>query len=202
VTNSFVFLLILFWGSFSRAKSSESELPQLNISQLWIEALQFFENDGDNQSLQALIDKSLLTRSSDLALMSKIFEYHLRKKDRVSLTETFRRVVDENKCRGAQPPTSEAFCDQLKLLWKDNLDSVLFFESSAGKIEKARRFLEKKECTEAGALLRDVESREGAFARLRDMLREVALCVNDPGAALTIEAELQKIRFFTSKDAP
>jgi hypothetical protein len=199
------FLLAFLLPSLASAESravtrNKPALPPPDLTtQYWLEAFEFFQSEGDSTSLELLRTKALEKQSANLLVMKKALDSLILLKDRSLVNENFIAIAQRNSCipnPSSPAAPSSPMCRELKNLWVGNLDSLFFFEESAGKLEKARRFLESKECDKALSLLKEVELREGSFVSQAELSRRAFECLGDDGNRVAKESELKKLKIF------
>ncbi len=181
-----------FWG-VPHARGSDKPDP----ARLWIESADFLIGEEDREGLKALQEKALVERPWDLELSLRFSAYHLKNRDRNSLVDLFTRLQTALACALRSPP-KRAACEALARSWNGNLDSVLFYEDSAQKLEQARRLVEAKDCPAALAVLKEVESREGPAKGVLAGTEKAYKCLGDVAGEARTAEKLKQIRMFPS----
>ena len=164
-------------------------------SALWADAYEFLDSEGDREGLLKIELRILAEKSNDMDVLSKIIERNLKNHDRAQLEQIVRQVAASNGCFQNQLD-SIPLCQQLEKIWVNNLDSIFFFEESAGKFEKARRLLDSKDCAAALPVLKEVEGREGLPKPLLEMLVRVHSCLSDVEGLDAARSRLEQLRIF------
>lgn len=168
--------------------SSVAGLP----SQVVTDSLEFLNAEGRVKDFEALQNKIIPT--GDLSLIEKVIEVHLANKNRQSLHSFVRAVAEYFRCR--LPSGRSDVCGPISKLWKDNLDSVYFYEESPAKILRAKRMQEGGECGPALSLLQEVELKEGFPRPLVDTARAIAECLGNKDMILLNEKRADELRVF------
>ena len=181
------------------AKRVRPPTEEIDLStQYWVEAFDFFQSEGDSPSLEALRTKAVEKKHTNIVIIKKVLDSLVSERDRALLLETMISLVQKNACTHSESAASsrKVLCEQLEKIWIGNLDSIYFFEETAGKMERARRHLLAKECDKALPLLKEVGQKEGALISLSDLFQKTYACLGDDGNRVAKEAELQKLRIF------
>ncbi len=159
---------------------------------LSLDALAFFEKDEDHKSLEILVTRIVEDPQSHVLLLKAVLKNRVSSKDRAALLASMRAMVAAQKCREKMTPV----CEELKTLWQGNLDSIVFFESTAGRLEQARRQLITKECKLALGILKEIEAKEGAYKTLLEMYGGAYSCLGDEQMRGQVEMRLDEMNLF------
>ena len=194
-------LAAFFISTFSAsALASETEkAPEYSLTtSYWIDSFDFFQSEQDTPSLEALRTKAIEKQYSNLPVVKKVLDSIVIAKDRALLVETMATLSRKNSCLHPESIGSSPslLCKSLEDIWNAHLAAIYFYEDSASKIERARRFLENKECDKALTLLKESAIKEGLNYQVVEYLHEAYTCLGDDGNRVAKEAELQKLKVF------
>lgn len=171
-----------------------SDRPE--AGRLWIDTADFLVAEEDKEGLRALQTKALAERPWDSDLALRLASYHLKTRDRAALIDFMASLQMALGC-SARAPVRKNVCETFARSWNGNLDSVLFFEDSAQKLEQARRLLEAKDCPAALGVLKEVESREGSTKGVLLAMEKTYKCLGDAGGQSRTVEKLKQIRMFS-----
>lgn len=161
----------------------------------WIEVLEYLKIQKSSNSLKEIEDFKalvLLHNPSSISLAEAILEQEVSLKNRTNLNQLFAKLFEANNCLDLpQNPT----CLHLRLIWKDRLSQLLFYDASATLLERSRRALLAKDCRSAQAALEELEAREGIFLFLAQNKVQVAKCFNDRQARGRAEKEVERLNY-------
>lgn len=192
-----------FWALisvFSSASTARVRQPRpkatapRDYSRLWADALDFTIEENDSEGLEALRIRILKERPEDLTLLNKLLEVEVRRKDRLALVKQMTTLRDANHCLTEDPAT---VCASLAKLWDSSLSQILFYEESAGKLEKVRRAIEVRDCASALPVLKEIIAREGPQLRpYLERLAETQACLGDGLGKAATDERLKELRIF------
>lgn len=182
-------------------KPSHADLkkPESDMStQYWVDSFDFFQSENEVASLEALRTKALEKQFQNLRIIKKLLDSLVIAKDRNRLLETIIALARRNSCinEETQHLPKDPLCTEIQNLWMGHLDSILFYEESAAKLEKTRRLLAANECAPALSLIKELELKEGPFFKLSEMAHTAYSCLGDDGNRVAKQNEMQKLRVF------
>lgn len=188
-------LLLFFLATVSLA--ARAEKPDAVSSALYSEALDFVIEEGERDSFLAIETRILQERPDDLSLVPRLLAYHLAERDRVALVDAVRRLRDSLRCgSGSKKDSFLVACREAESLWLGNLDSVFFHNDSDRKFENARRLLERRDCSGAAAVLKEIEGKEGLNRKVLLLLKEAYSCLSDALGERETDAKIKEVSFF------
>ena len=192
--------LCLLLGCITRgADAPPVLLPLLDETErsFFREALQFAMDDADAAAVTRITERILSRRPSDWSLLTLVFEAEVARKDRASLRARYVQIWNRNDCPQSKNfmvlQLAPALCQNLWKLWSESLESIFFYEESAVKMQKARAFLDKQNCSEALSVLKEVESREAPFRSLLEEELRAAVCLMDADAIAALQSRLARM---------
>lgn len=160
-------------------------------------ALEFFEREADELAVENLMNRILSENWFYPSLMEKILNIAIQRKNREMIYSLWRELANRNACLLSKTTSSirseSKNCQFLMDLWKNNLESLLFFEESAPKLETARRLIKAKDCIVASGLIDQVRSREGISPQILRMQIEASVCQKDAPSANKFKNELKAL---------
>lgn len=169
-------------------------LPPAEI-QLYLEAFDFLDTEDPAGVLQ-LEERILKNEPEEAALVTRVIHRHVQARDREGLMKTFEALVSSLKCNA--PVRTFKVCAQYRKLWIGNLDSIVFYESTSGKVEKVRRLIGAQDCAAAIPVLKEVLAKEGPFRPALDLAEEAYRCAKRESEVAAIAAQQERLRIFTS----
>lgn len=170
--------------------------PDLSYARLLMDTVDFLESEGRSDEIVAMSKRLLPLRS--LALSERFATFHVLHKDRQKLFDFLKAVFDEGSCKDKKKLGTE-ICQGIGLLWTRNLDSILFYEESPGKLLKAKQALEKGECVPADLLLRELEAKEGFNLAIVDTHIRIAECLKNGVFQQQLEQRRQEMRVISGE---
>jgi hypothetical protein len=162
---------------------------------LLLEAFDFLEADGDLESLKVLSDRIVQDHADEASLLSKVIEWHIRRRDRPGLQALFEGLATRNRCNSLKAAKS---CLQFRKLWQNNLDSLIFYETTAGQLEKLRRMIAAQDCAPALPVLKGIIAKEGAFRPALELAEKAYRCAGREEDTTIVLLELDRLRIFSS----
>ncbi len=130
-------------------------------------------------------------RLERIPLLARLVEIEVRKRDRAGLRTLVQDIARKADCRSN---AKGGTCVWLNGVWSGHLDSLFFYEDSAGKLERARRLLEQNDCASALAVLREAELREGPHRLILERLEKAQVCLGDNAQAQNTRTLIEQLR--------
>ncbi len=183
-----LFISIFSWGSpvFSQNLNfTEDEwlevftyLKQENKPEVWAQfETRYFEWGWEHQRLLDLwIDHLLLL------------------KDRKSLNVWARKFFQSARC--ANLGENSALCERFKKIWSGHLDQIMFFESSAAKMELLRKLSKKGDCLAGLPLFNEILQKEGEFSGLLELSLSLGDCQRSAEEIESLKGRMFELRLF------
>jgi hypothetical protein len=172
----------------------------LDTVETWAEVADFLVLENDTAGFQRFQEKVLTERPTETLLVEKILDFHLRRKDREALRAVVQRLSQELRCGRRVPARLGAreACERISRLWTDNLDSVLFYEESAQKLERSRRLVLDKDCSSALGILEELKVKENSARPVLRWMSEAYACLGDAASKARVDGQLKEMRIFAS----
>lgn len=186
----FLFFSILFFPAGPLHARTSEKIPD---SSEVLRALDFFEAEGNSEAVDKIWRQGLNETPADWALAQRALEVEAKKKNRPALWTLMRKLLTLNACPPARAPgKSKEVCRRLRTLWTEGLMDLFFFETSAGRLQTARRLVQEKNCVEALTILRELESREGLLQSVSAAYVDTHQCLGDSAAAAKVAARAER----------
>lgn len=173
--------------------------PVSDETSRWVETIHFLDAEGDDLALDRVRDRILAERPQDLDVIRAYVEARLKRHDRPAIETFMRSIAGTLRCGSSVAPAfprlPKGLCDELAKDW-NHLSHVFFFETSARKMEKARRSLASKDCSAALRELKEVEAKEGAARPILILMSQAQECLKDAGGLSRTKVRLDETRIF------
>ena len=187
-------LLLLFTLLAAAPKAARLAEKPVDNSEM-ARALDFFESEANLEALSKVSQRVLAEAPADSALIQRLLEIEIKKKDRAALIALMKKLLEANACPPARTTAKlREPCRRLMHLWTESLSRSYFFESSAVKLQQAWRLIRERNCNESFSILRELESREGLLQPISEAYVEAYKCLGDADGAAkaTLQAERWK----------
>ena len=179
-------------GKVTMKGSSKTQRSRDSQSQTWLRTLKFLDSEGDVEAVKRFRKRIIDEMPADSELIVELTEQAVRRKDRQDLQSLYESLSMFCESRGLRVKS----CPLYAQMWQSSLDSVLFFEDSAGKIESSRRLLGSGDCAKALLVLKEVLAREGNVRTVLERMVEGFGCMKDEAGQKTVQDSLKSMRMF------
>ena len=166
-----------------------------DVSAVFSRALAYLQKEARTTELRELRVQALDEYSDRWGVIQVLLDLAVRNQSRSELIEVIQSGWRNNRCAGSNP--NKDMCGRLKAIWDRNLDSLLLLESSAGQLEKARRFLQSADCSQGIEVLTALRVQEGDQRDLLELLEKAYSCVGNESSLTQVQGALKDLKLET-----